>query len=67
VPVRGFHNENLLPDLLKHKKVLEVLGATNMIEPSNMQLSGVGFNATVRDELVVKCAGTHKRMLKIKF
>ena len=66
-PVRGFHNENLLPDLLKHKKVLEVLGATNMIEPSDKQLSGIGFNATVRDELVVKCAGTHQRMLKIKF
>lgn len=66
-PVRAFHNENLVSDLLKHKKVLEVLGATHMIEPTAKQLSGVGFNSTVRDELVVKCSGSFKRMLKIKF
>jgi hypothetical protein len=38
-----------------------------MIEPADSQLSGLGFNATVRDELVVKLGGTHKRMVKIKF
>lgn len=65
--IRSFHNENLLPDLLQHRKVLEVLGATRMIEPADSQLSGLGFNATVRDELVVKLGGTHKRMVKIKF
>lgn len=65
--IRGFHNENLLPDLAQHRKVLEVLGATNMIESTDKQLSGLGFNATVRDELVVKLQGTHKRMIKIKF
>ncbi len=67
--VRGFHNENLLPDLLKHRKVMEVLGATNTIkvEPTDKQLSGIGFNSTVHDELVVKIQGSHKRMLKIKF
>jgi hypothetical protein len=64
---RGFHNENLLPELLKHKKVMEVLGATNMIEPTDKQLSGIGFNSTVKDELIVKCSGNFKRMLKIKF
>jgi len=65
--IRSFHNENLLPELAAHRKVLEVLGATNMIEPSDKQLSGLGFNATVRDELIVKLQGTHKRMIKIKF
>lgn len=66
--IRGFHNENLLPDILKHKKVMEVLGNTHMIEPSNdKQLSGLGFNSTVRDEVIVKCAGNFKRMLKVKF
>lgn len=65
--IRSFHNENLLGDLAQHRKVLEVLGTTNMIEPSTKQLSGLGFNATVRDELVVKLQGTHKRMMKIKF
>lgn len=65
--IRSFHNENLLSELAQHRKVLEVLGATNMIEPANKQLSGLGFNATVRDELVLKLQGTHKRMIKIKF
>lgn len=65
--IRSFHNENLIPELAKHRKVLEVLGATNMIEPSEKQLSGLGFNATVHDELVLKVHGTHKRMIKVKF
>lgn len=65
--VRGFHNENLITDLLQHRKVMEVLGAQAMIEPTDKQLSGIGFNSTVRDELVVKCSGSFKRMLKIKF
>lgn len=65
--IRSFHNENLIGDLLPHRKVMEVLGATNMIEPADKQLSGLGFNATVRDELVVKLQGSFKRTIKIKF
>ena len=65
--IRGFHSENLIPELAKHRKVLEVLGNTAMVEPSDKQLSGLGFNATVRDEVIVKLGGTHRRMLKIKF
>lgn len=65
--IRGFHNENLLPDLQTHRKVLEVLGATKMIESTDRQLSGLGFNATVKDSLIVKLQGTHKRILKINF
>lgn len=67
--VRGFHNENLLPELLKHRGVMEVLGNTNLIKVTQdtKQMSGIGFNSTVRDELVVKIQGSHKRMLKIKF
>ncbi len=65
--IRSFHNENLLPELAQHRKVLEVLGTTNMIESADKQLSGVGFNATVKDELVVRLQGTHKRVVKIKF
>lgn len=65
--IRSFHVENLLPELLQHRKVLEVLGAVKMIESKNKQLSGLGFNATVKDEVIVKVQGTHKRTLKIKF
>jgi hypothetical protein len=65
--IRSFHAENLIPELAQHRKVLEVLGNTTMIEPTDKQLSGLGFNATVRDELIVRLQGTHKRVLKIKF
>lgn len=65
--VRGFHNENLNAKLLKHRKVTEVLGTTSMIEPKGKHLAGLGFNSTVKDELLVKCSGNFKRMLKIKF
>ena len=67
--IRGFHNENLLPELVEHRKVLEVLGTTNMIEvtENTKQLSGLGFNSSVKDELIVRVQGSHKRVLKIKF
>lgn len=65
--IRSFHAENLLPELAQHRKVLEVLGNTTMINPSDKQLSGLGFNATVKDELIVRLQGSFKRILKIKF
>ncbi len=67
VSVRSFHNENLLPELAAHRKVLEVLGTTNMIEPSEKQLSGLGFNSTISDEVILKLKGTHQRVVKVKF
>ena len=66
-PIRSFHNENLMLELLLHKRVLEVLGNNSTIESTDRQLSGLGFNATVKDELVVRLSGTHKRVIKIKF
>ena len=65
--VRGFHNENLLPDLLTHRKVLEVLGANNKIKPTDKQLSGLGFNSTVKDEVILKLTGSFNRTIKVKF
>ena len=67
VDIRGFHNENLIPELVEHRKVLEILGTTNMVNSTDKQLSGLGFNATVKDELIVRLQGTHKRLIKIKF
>jgi hypothetical protein len=67
ISIRSFHAENLIPELAAHRKVLEVLGNTTMVEPTDKQLSGLGFNATVKDELIVKLQGSFKRMLKIKF
>lgn len=65
--VRGFHNENLLPELLDHRKVMEVLGANNKIPSSEPQLSGLGFNSTVRDSVILKITGTFNRTIKVKF
>jgi len=65
--IRSFHNENLIAELLNHKRVLEVLGTSYMINPTDKQLSGIGFNSTVKDELIVKLAGSFKRIIKIKF
>ena len=67
-PIRSFHNENLNTELLEHRKVLDILGAFNMVsEPADKQLSGVGFNATVKDEVILKLSGNFKRVIKVKF
>ena len=65
--IRGFHNEFLTADLLDHRKVMEVLGQTQQVESTNGQLSGLGFNATVRDEMVVRVSGGDNCIFKIKF
>jgi hypothetical protein len=65
--LRSFHNENLCADLVSHRKVMEVLGLTTMLEPTDKQLCGLGFNATVKDEIVLKLSGTFKRTIKVKF
>ena len=65
--IRGFHNEFLIPELLEHRKVMEVLGNTMKVESTDKQLSGLGFNATVRDEVVLRLQGSHKRVIKVQF
>lgn len=65
--MRSFHNENLIGDLLVHRKVIEVLADTTKLQPVSEQLAGLGFTATVNDELILKLNGTHKRTVKIKF
>jgi hypothetical protein len=62
--IRSFHNENLCSDLLSHRKVMEVLGNTVYAESIKGQLSGLGFNATGRDEAVLKVDG---KLIKVKF
>ena len=62
---RGFHNEFLTADLLDHRKVMEVLGHTQQVESTDGQLSGLGFNATVRDDVVVRI--NSQRIIRIKF
>lgn len=67
--IRPIHNEFLSPDLLKHRKVFEILGARVKVESTPEQLSGLGFNATVQDNLIVKVSekSGKDRVLRIKF
>lgn len=68
IDIRSFHNDNLNSDLVPHRKVMDTLGITMQLAPDHsQQLAGLGFNSTVRDELIVKVEGSFKRMLKIKF
>ena len=49
VPVRGLYNEFLVNDLTPHRKVFEVLGSKTKCQPTDKQLSGVGFSETRSD------------------
>lgn len=64
---RSYHIENFNSELTSSRKVLEPLALTIMLDPADEQLAGIGYNATVRDELIVKLHGTFKRIVKIKF
>lgn len=65
--VRPFYNEFLREDLTVDRKVFEILGSKVEVQPSERELSGIGFDSTVRTHLFVEVEGTFKRVLKIKF
>ena len=65
--MRAFHVDQLNSELMSVRKAIDLLGNYKMVEPSDKQLSGVGFNCTQREELVVRVSGSHKRLIKIQF
>ncbi len=64
---RGFYNEFLREELTPHRKVIEMVGSKMRTEASESQLSGIGFSATKRDEIVVRVKGSFTRDLKVTF
>jgi len=66
-PVRGFFNEFLRGDLNEHRKVFEIVGSKMKAEPTENQLSGVGFSSTVRDYALFRIKGKFNRIVKVLF
>lgn len=61
-PLRPFFNEYLHPSLNEHRKVFEILGNKLMVQPSDDQLTGIGFSLTQRFQPVVKVNETVYRI-----
>ena len=64
--VRGFYTEFLVESLYPHRKVFEILGRRLLVEPSQQQLSGLGFSSTLRNDFLVRVTGASQRVLRVK-
>lgn len=63
-PIRSFHNDNLSDDLLKHRKVFDILGNTLKVPTTDNQLSGIGFDETMRDSVILRI--DNKKLIKVE-
>ena len=64
---RGFYNEFLKDELTPHRKVFEILSSRTKANPTVNQLSGLGFNTTTRNDVVVRVKGKTHRTFKVVF
>lgn len=62
-PTRGIYNEYLHPRLEPHRKVFEIIGDKTKCQPTDSQLSGVGFSITKPASFLVKVMQGKKQRL----
>jgi hypothetical protein len=60
---RGFYNEFLHPRLEPHRKVFEVIADKTKCQPTEGQLSGLGFSSTKKDSFIVRVTQGKKQRL----
>jgi hypothetical protein len=62
-PTRGIYNEFLHPRLEGHRKVFEIIGDKTKCQPTDGQLSGLGFSSTKRDAVLIRVQQGRKQRL----
>ena len=60
---RGFYNEFLHSRLEPHRKVFEVIADKTKCQPTEGQLSGLGFSSTKKDSFIVRVTQGKKQRL----
>lgn len=64
---RGFYNEFLHPRLEAHRKVFEVIGDKTKCQPTEGQLSGLGFSSTKPASFIVRAwSGKKQRVFHVR-
>jgi len=64
---RGFYNEFLHSRLEPHRKVFEVIADKTKCQPTEGQLSGLGFSSTKKDSFIVRVQqGKKQRILNVQ-
>lgn len=62
-PTRGIYNEFLHPRLEAHRKVFEVIGDKTKCQPTDGQLSGLGFSSTKKTNVIARVQQGKKQRL----
>jgi hypothetical protein len=65
--IRPFFNEFLKEELLKEKRVFEVLGDKMKVDSVEGGLSGIGFSETKRESILFEVEGKFKRVVRVNF
>jgi len=64
----GFFNEFVRADLVqKYKRFIASLGSKMSVEPSDEQLSGLGFCSTRGNSIICSLEGSFTRVVKVVF